>query len=47
MNKTPIANEQKIPVADYAHCVQYLLKLSPNTCIEELYLQCKQMIIEQ
>jgi len=47
MNKTPIATAEKIPVDDYAYCVHYLLSLSPNTCIEELYLQCRQVILEQ
>ena len=47
MNKTPIANEDKIPVTDYINTIRYLLQLSPNTCIAELYLQCQQQIIAE
>ena len=45
MNQTPIANKNKIPIVDYIASIRYLLALSKNTCIEELYLQCRQQII--
>lgn len=45
MNKTAIANEDKIPVSDYVRSIRYLLQLSPNACIAELYLQCKETLL--
>lgn len=45
MNKTAIANEEKIPVSDYLTAVRCLLQFSPNTCIEELFVQCRPQLL--
>jgi hypothetical protein len=41
---TIVPHEKMIPMADITHTIEFLLKLSPNTTISEISLDCSELI---